>query len=210
MKGIIAGIIAGVAGAALWAVIAAFTGYEIGWIAWGIGAAVGAGVAWGSDGSTVTGVLAVVIAIGAIIGGKYVSVEMMLAKEVNAANEEIARQVEGDENYPISWLAQGVVYKLTEAGQTVEWPDEVNPEEATEEADFPPTVWSIAQEAWANMSDDEKADFKNEIQTQAVANVQDYASSVKKDGFIASFSAMDGIFFLLAIATAYKVGSKAD
>lgn len=209
MKGVIAGIIAGIVGAALWAIIAAITGFEIGWIAWGIGAAVGAGVAWGSDGSTVTGVLAVVIAILAIIGGKYISVEMRLAKEVGTANEEIARQLE-DEKYPISWLAHGVVYKLTEAGQTVEWPAGVNPEEAANPEDYPPGVWAVAEKAWAAMSDEEKAEFKTEIQTQANANVKDYASSLKKDGFIESFSAMDGIFFLLAIATAYKVGSKAD
>lgn len=120
MKGLIAGIIAGIAGAALWAGIAAVTGFEIGWLAWGIGAAVGAAVAWGSEGSPVTGGLAVVIAILAIVTGKYITVEIVLAKEMGTANEEIARQMETEE-YLISWLADGMVYNLTEAGQTINW-----------------------------------------------------------------------------------------
>lgn len=209
MKGLIAGIIAGIAGAALWAGIAAVTGFEIGWLAWGIGAAVGAAVAWGSEGSPVTGGLAVVIAILAIVTGKYITVEIVLAKEMGTANEEIARQMETEE-YLISWLADGMVYNLTEAGQTINWPAGVNPDEASAKEDYPPALWAAAEQTWSSTSEEERAEFKTEVQAQVDANVQAFASSIKKDGFLASFGAFDVIFFVLAIATAYKVGSKAD
>jgi phosphate/sulfate permease len=73
VKGIIGGLIAAVIGAGVWAAIAYFTGYEIGWIAWGIGALVGfvAAKAAGDDAGDGLGIVAAVIAVLAILGGKY-------------------------------------------------------------------------------------------------------------------------------------------
>ncbi len=103
MKGLVAGVVAGVIGAALWAIIAAVTGYEIGWLAWGIGAAVGAGVAWGSEGSPVTGGMAVAIAVLAILAGKFITMEVITNK-IDSAKDGIYQQLDNEE-YLISWLA---------------------------------------------------------------------------------------------------------
>lgn len=209
MKGIIAGVAAGIVGAALWAIIAAATGYEIGWLAWGIGAAVGAGVAWGSEGSPVTGAIAVVIAVLAILAGKYITVEVVLANEMGNVGDEVAQMIENEE-YQISWLADQVVYEYQEQGKSVDWPAGVNPEEASSKEDYPPVIWALAEKAWSNMTDDEKEEFKANVRQQVEENIQAYTNSVKADGFFASFGVFDILFAFLAIATAYKVGSKAD
>ena len=115
-----------------------------------------------------------------------------------------------NEEYQISWLADQVVYEYQEQGKSVDWPAGVNPEEASSKEDYPPVIWALAEKAWANMTDDEKEEFKANVQQQVEENIQAYTNSVKADGFFASFGVFDILFAFLAIATAYKVGSKAD
>jgi len=209
MKGIIAGIIAGIAGAIIWAVVAALTGFEIGWLAWGIGAAVGAAVAWGSEGSPKMGVIAVVIAVIAIIAGKFITVEMVLAKEMGTVKEEVAQQI-NDEEYLISWISDEIVYELKEQGETIAWPEGVDPEAVDSKDDYPPRIWNRAEQIFGTMSEDEKADYKESVRQQTELNIKMFADSVKGESFIASFGLFDALFLFLAIGTAYKVGSKSE
>lgn len=209
MKGIVAGIIAGIAGAAVWAIVAAVTGFEIGWIAWGIGAGVGAGVAWGSEGSPAMGVLAVVISVLAIVAGKFITVEMVLSREMGGAKAEIAQMLESEE-YLISWMADIVIADIQESGGTVSWPAGVDPEEASTKAEYPKEIWARAEQSWSALTLEEKEEFKVDVQEQIEESMNMYAADVRNDGFLASFGVMDALFFLLAIGTAYKIGSKAD
>ncbi len=209
MKGLVAGVAAGIGGAVVWALIAYFTGYEIGWIAWGIGAAVGAGVAWGSTGSPAMGITAVVISVLAILAGKFITVEIILAKELKAANQDMNQQVLNEE-YVISWLADGVVAVYQEKQIPVNWPEGVNPENAASQADYPADVWQAAASKWNSMSAEEKEEYRENVRQQAEVNIAEYASEMRKEGFIGSFGIIDIVFFLLAIATAYKIGSKTD
>ncbi|MEN8127491.1 MAG: hypothetical protein ABFR90_06755 [Planctomycetota bacterium] len=209
MKGIITGVVAGIVGALAWAAIAALTGFEIGWLAWGIGAGVGAAVAWGSEGTPAMGVAAVVISVLAIVGGKYISVEMKLAKGMGAANEQVAAQMETDE-YFISWLADIIIVQIEEADVAVAWPEGVNPEDAAAKEHYPPVVWAQAEQTWEDMPPEKKDEFKEEVRQQVEKNIASFTADVRKEGFISSFSFFDVIFFFLAIGTAYKIGSKAD
>ena len=69
-------------GALLWAGVATWTGYEIGWVAWGIGGAVGFGAAMlGGVGST-TGVVCAVLALVSIFAGKWLAVDAIAEREV--------------------------------------------------------------------------------------------------------------------------------
>lgn len=206
MKGIIAGVIVGIIGAAAWAAVAFFTGFEIGWIAWGIGAGVGAAIAWGCDTSKATGVIAVVIALAAIMAGKYLAVEISLAKEKDNANQEIAASM-NDEEYLISWLADGLIYDMQQNGQTINWPAGVNPDEACKKDHYPHVVWAASEATWNNMNDAEKDEFRVAVKEQAASNINEYANSLKAEGFMSSFGPIDIIFFVLAIASAYKLGA---
>lgn len=209
MKGLIAGVAAGVGGAVVWALIAYFTGYEIGWLAWGIGAAVGAAVAWGGKNSPAAGIMAVVISVLAILAGKYITVEIMLAKEKKAANQDMAQQILNDE-YVISWLADEVIAVYREQGIAVNWPEGVNPEEVSSRADYPADVWQQAETRWNSMSAAEKEEYRQNVRQQAEANIAVYASGLRKEGFLGSFGVIDIIFFGLAIVTAYKIASRTE
>lgn len=209
MKGLTAGIIAGLAGAFAWALIAYFTGFEIGYLAWGIGALVGAAVGWGTEGTPTNGVIAVAISIVAILGGKFMTVQFSISNELETIDQNIALQMENEE-FILSWLAGGIIYEIQEQGNTVQWPAGVDPEEASAKEDFPPEVWNAAETVWAEMTDDEKQEFRGDVEDQINANIQTIAAMASKEGFLSSFGLFDAIFFFLAIGTAYKVAAKTD
>lgn len=210
MKGIFAGIVAGVIGALAWAVIAAFTGYEIGWLAWGIGAGVGAAVAWGNAGSKANGIIAVIIAVVAILGGKLASVEISIAKEVKYANAEIKTAIDKNDEFLLIWLADTVVADLMDKGLEIKWPDGITAETAGSKKDYPVEIWVIAEQAWAEMSEEDKGSFKSDVEKQIAANIKLFSSEVRGEGFFSSFGVFDIVFFFLAISTAFKIASKED
>jgi phosphate/sulfate permease len=209
MKGIIAGVCAGFAGAAVWALIAWLTGYEIGWIAWAIGAAVGAAVAWGSEGTPAMGIAAVVISIVAILGGKYLTVELFLAQQNDMIAQELSTVLETDE-YAIASLADEIAAEIEENGGTVEWPEVEDSEDVTIQEEYPAEIWAQAEKAWDEKTPAEKEEHKNAIQQNIEEGLAMMNSYARKEGFRASFSLFDALFFFLAIGTAYKIGSKAD
>jgi len=149
---ILGGLVAGVIGGAVWAGISYGTGYEIGWIAWGIGALVGAGVLMGSSraGGPANGVLAVIISVLAILGGKYAVVELFLNNLVGDAEslgDEEAARLKNDE-YVISHIADKVADEFVAQGRDLQWPPGVDPREMDSEADYPPEVWAEAASRW--------------------------------------------------------------
>src|ERR1043165_6883081 len=86
IKGLIGCIVGGTVGASLWALVAYFTGYEVGILATIVGALCGAGMAVGSKGNLgfMTGAVACVVALLAIVGGKLSVVYSMVSKELSS------------------------------------------------------------------------------------------------------------------------------
>lgn len=200
------GVIAGAIGAAVWALIARFTGYEIGWIAWGVGLAVGVGVAVGNkgEGSPAAGVLAAALAMLAVVGGKYVTVQWMLP----SADALVTDAVEAlqDDELVISYLADGVIAERAEQGVAVTWPEGVDPQSASAEADYPKDVWAEALAEWNGMT----AEARDEFRAALTANIESSMAAIRTSlagvGFLGTFGLMDIIFFSLAIFTAYRIG----
>src|SRR5262245_9387722 len=80
-KWVIGGLVGGRIGAGIWAGIVYATHRQIGWIAWGVGALVGVGVrlAAGEEYGPKPGVTAAVIAILALIAGKFAAVYLIVS-----------------------------------------------------------------------------------------------------------------------------------
>jgi hypothetical protein len=118
----------------------------------------------------VPGVLAVVISILAILGGKFVALEMVVGKELKNANSGLSSLIETNEEYVISWLADEIVIKMEEQGVTVQWPGGEAPETPQAEADYP-RMCGPRQVGWEGMSDEEKQEFKKSF-TSSVEKCQ--------------------------------------
>jgi hypothetical protein len=212
MKSLIFGGLAGLAGAALWAAISYGTGYEVGYVAWAIGGLVGFACAKGSErGGSRVGLTAVVITILSIAAGKYLAVELQVKKQLGGVEatfqEEVAKLQ--NEDYLISYLADDVAAEKQEAGEDLQWPEGVNPEEGgAGPADYPADVWASALEQWEALSPDQQEEFRTVLEGRVREGVEGYYQAVATAGFTGSFGVLDLLFFGLAIATAYRIAAQ--
>lgn len=213
MKDVMLGLAAGAAGAVAWAVVVYLTNYEVGWIAWGVGAFVGYAVAYGNAdrhrSAPAAGTLAVAITVLSIVAGKYAAVQTLMPSD----DEIVAMFAERfeEEEFVVSYVADEVVRELEAAGESVEWPDGVDPQNAASQSDYPAEVWAQAQVRWAGWTEDEQATFREGQRTEYTSRVREslpeLRASFSAGGFAGSFSPMDLIFFGLAMVTAWGVGS---
>lgn len=222
IKGIGFGVIAGVAGAAIWAGISYGTGYEIGWMAWGVGLLVGWAVALGEGKRGIlAGVVAAVLASVAMLGGKYVALGMMLDKVMDESELADSFLDElSNEELAVSFLADEVVLEREEAGEEVEWPENVDPLEASTQSDYPEDVWASAQQLWDEMTESEREDYVKRVASMLSEEVRMGYAEINPNGFLQNFGWahlylflsffdwMDGLFFTLGITTAFQIASR--
>ncbi len=208
---IIGGSLGGFIGAAVWAGIAYKTGYEIGWIAWAIGGIVGFCVGVGSNGKgNKFGIIAVIITILSLLGGKYATVELLIQKELGNESEFLQSAIDGlDEEMTVSYVADEIIVDLESAGTEIAWPNVENlSEEPSIKEGYPAQIWTQAEERWNAKSEQEKETYRNEIVESMRQNMHLVRDYISRTGFMESFGLMDLIFFALAIGTAYKVAAE--
>jgi len=204
IRGTIGGLIGGIVGAAVWAAITYFANAEIGWIAWGIGLVTGLGVRAlaGDETGAALGVIASVIAVVSICAGKYAAIEMLMAAEMDGGAGPVITAED-----MIVGFADEVVQEREEAGAPVQWPAGMSYEEADEEADYPSDIWAEGKERWDSLGAEEQEDRIAQQEAQWNEFMEMFESELKQAAFKESFGVLDIVFFLLAVVTAFKVGS---
>ena len=137
--GLLGGVVGGLIGAAIWIAIGYWTGYEVGWIAWGIGALVGVGVQVGArrEGGLPGGGTAVILAIAAILAGKWAVVRIEVS------------QLLGGDDFVISCIADVIIAEQEEQGETVLMPPESRADTILEM--YPTSIWMQAMQRWQAM-----------------------------------------------------------
>ncbi|MHC4208840.1 MAG: hypothetical protein ACYSWT_03900 [Planctomycetota bacterium] len=138
--GLVGGVVGGLIGAAIWIAIGYWTGYEVGWIAWGIGALVGLGVHLGArrGGGLAGGGTAVILAIAAVLVGKWAVVRIDVA------------QFLGNDEMVISYMADVIIAEREEQGETVHMPPESMQVDSISEM-YPSSIWAQAMQQWQAM-----------------------------------------------------------
>ena len=157
LGGPIGGVLGGLIGAALWAAVTHFSGWEIGWIAVAIGGLVGLGVQIGTgrQGGIGPAGTAAIIALAAVLLGKWATVRIELSAYL-AADESTLRVI-----------ADVILAENEEAGRPVHMPRQDLAETVQEL--YPPRIWSEARQRWAAMAPQEQ-DALREL--PALANTQ--------------------------------------
>src|SRR5262249_29176997 len=134
LKPLVFGLLGGAIGAAIWAGIVIGSHRESGWIAWGIGGLVGLAVRLGSlpeEGSG-PGVLAVLIAVVAIVAGKYMAVHFLVEQEV--AKVPLPSISDND---MIVAIADDVVEEFEGQKKRLKWPPGFSVENAEKPEHYP-------------------------------------------------------------------------
>lgn len=219
LKALIVGLIGGAIGAAIWAALAYFTGYESGWIAWIIGVIVGACTAAGAGDQrgAHTGILSAVLALLSIAAGKYAAVHFIVeresAKVIATERAKLDRPVGEDE--AVVLIAEELAEKATQDGKKLKWP---NGEDADSDhdtiAEFPPDIAKAAKADWKARSEDDKQSFRDETRKIRVATFDEMMKAMKpgieQKVFKQSFGIFDIVFGILAVITAFRLGSGSD
>jgi uncharacterized tellurite resistance protein B-like protein len=213
VKDVVFGVLGGIVGAAVWAGVVYLTEYEIGWIAWGIGGLVGYCVAFGNQDRgrtpTAAGVIAVVITVLSIAGGKYAAIELMMPTDQELV-DMFTEQFQ-EEGYVVSFVADAVLDEYEAGGQALVFPESADRMNPSGEGDYPVDVWAEASERWEAMTEAEQLTFRQDREAEARANIEaslpEIRAMISRGGFFASFAPIDLLFFGLAIVTAWGMGS---
>ncbi len=204
IKSGIGALIAGVIGGAIWAAIAYYAHVEIGWIAWGVGVLVGIGavVGAGDRAEFTTGLLAAVIALASVAGGKYAAVQMEVSKLIH--EKGIDKVSEDDAKV---FMARQLVEEYTKANKKLAWPKDMDEDSAEEAKDFPADLWKDTTTRWDGMDQKARDAYCQSVEEQRREAIAAFSNAVTQQGFQASFSPWDILWALLAIGSAYKIGS---
>ncbi|HEX8875650.1 MAG TPA: hypothetical protein VF777_02815 [Phycisphaerales bacterium] len=205
LKGIIGGVIGGLLGAALWAGVTYYTDREFGWIAWIVGALVGAltGAFARDEASPMTGAAAALIALVSIAVGKFAVIHIYATK----ASEKIHSAYRVTDEIAVQAIADQVVEEWEKNSKPVNWPEGMSKDEAAEEKDYPKEIWSDAQGRWTAMSASQQQTYKQDLEAHHHEKMDEVIAAMEAEAFKKSFDLLDIIFALLAIASAYKLGT---
>lgn len=216
VKATVSGLIGGAIGGAVWAGLAYGVHREFAMVAWGIGALVGFCVQAGAGEKAgfTTGALAAIIALASIAGGKYAVIHIIVQKELAKFSAPIeahlAQPMTDDE--AVTSIAESLIDEAQEAGKTITWPkDKTAESDRNTIADYPAAIAKDAKARWKAMPAGDQQTFKDDTraaereahkQFQAMAGAE-----AAKAGFLQAFDFFDLLFGLLAVATAFKLGS---
>ncbi|MCC6229923.1 MAG: hypothetical protein IT432_11940 [Phycisphaerales bacterium] len=188
-RALVGGIAGGVIGVILWTSVTYFTGYEIGWVACLVGVLTGLGVSAAIEkrGGVLTGLLACLIAVGAIGVGKITMARL-------AASEAIADV--GD-----NFTDEDAVFFMARNDA------EARP---NDERGFDPAAIDRAAARWRTMSETEHDAYRlqaaNEVRQEMEAN----AEAVTVVALVRSLSPYDLLWIGLAALSALKLASRND
>ncbi len=204
VKGTIGSVIGGAIGAAIWTGVAYSMNLESGFIAWGVGILAGIGMAVGAGNyaSQTTGVVAALVAAVAVLGGKYGAVHYAVG-DIMKGVESVAITDEDAQVY----MADQLVEEYKAQGKALKWPEGMTAEDASEQAHYPTALWADMSNRWSKMSPSAREEYRAGVQEQFRQMVTLARSEIEKEGFSASFTPFDLLWFGLALATAFKLGS---
>lgn len=225
---IVGAIVAGAIGATIWAAIGYFTGFELGILAWAIGGLVGVGALIGArgDGNLWVGCVAAVIAVGSILGGKYVMVSMYLNESFTSGIVNAASNGMDDfefEQADASWVQEAMAWEIVDEreaeGDVIAWANGLDPyAEESDGAywpeDFPDDIQSEVLAEWnalSSIEQRERIEMQQRIYEEFAVNMRDaFGEAVMKEGFISTFGMFDLVWLFFALATAYGIGAQED
>lgn len=187
LRGIIGGIFGGLLGAGAWTIATALSGTQLGLGLWLVGLLSGVGVALGvrREGSARAGCAAILIALCAVGAGKASGsawVQSDPAHDSGTLVTDTQALAHLERDLQREWAEQGRVAAIAES-RTV--PQEVRAE---------------AMRQWAQMTDPQRAQY--------VAALTE-ARAPRTASVFSGLSVLDALWFLLALATAFKVAAYA-
>ncbi|MDI1290706.1 MAG: hypothetical protein PSX37_12245, partial [bacterium] len=190
------------------AAIGYFTGYEVGWIAWGIGALAGLGLAFGvgDDSDAGTGGIAAMVAVAAILAGKFAVAHLLVNQELDTLETSMTEVSSDDSKL---YMADQLVTEYESTGKAVNWPAGMTIDDADEPADYPADLWKDTEARWKTMTPEAQEEYRVGVEEQNKIMFESFRTEVTSSAFMDSFALWDVLWVILAVLSAFKIGSGA-
>jgi hypothetical protein len=186
----LAGLVTGLIAAAIWASITYFLKVEVGYVAIGVGFVVGLAMSFASrEGSPLLGVLAALISILAILGGKYLAVELLVRKEFAAVVDAAPTN---------EVMIQSIAIDMSDKGQGE---PELNDDG---EAKIAPEILEQATAQWKALDETQQQARRDEFQRVVNEGIADVRDATVLEALKQSFGPFDILWGILAIAAAFS------
>tara|TARA_R110002126_G_scaffold12416_17_gene54071 strand:- start:19081 stop:19635 length:555 start_codon:yes stop_codon:yes gene_type:complete len=173
-----------------------FGDLEHGIMAWAVGGVVGFGALLGSGRKVnpMNGVLAAVISVLAVFGGKYFAYDHVLTSFSGMVLT--------------SYVADEVADEFMDAGRDFDWPSAHSGGGRFAEEHYPPEVWSEATDRWAQMGAESRSEYEARHQAGSTSGDDlEPGTGVVLEAIKEDLNLIDLLFIGLAIATAFRIGS---
>lgn len=204
LKALIGAAVGGAIGAGIWAAVVCSFEVEISWIAIGVGllCGLGAAIAAKADADSLTGGIAALVAVASIAGGKYLAVHYTVQQVVKGVG-----QIEFSESDAQIYMAHQVMEEYSSNGLKLNWPEGKDEDSVETLDDYPADLRKDVLIRWEGMGADERERYRLSVKANLDHEFAAAMGDVESEGFFAMFDPMDALFILLAIFSAYKVGS---
>jgi hypothetical protein len=205
LRAIVGGVVGGVLGAAGWAALAYYASFHHTSTAIAIGGLVGfcAAKASGGVSGAKVGLIAAIIALAAVLGGKYAAVRLSVHNRLVAPGSAI----------PVTdpmlkmMIADGVAGEFESAGRALAWPPGMSVGVADKPQDYPPEVWTEAVRRWDAMTPMAQEAMRDQKRAAIKALVEDVGKDVVWQKFKQSFKTMDVLMIAAAVIGAFAVAT---
>jgi hypothetical protein len=204
-------------GAAVWAGIIGAVQFQASIVAIGVAALCGIGAAYGSKGnvSALTGAIATVCAIGAIVAGKWYGGSALADSAMDTIVKDFRIEWadldhEGRGLYAQRDRARDLIVERLEAGNAggiedyqYEWAleSEQYPER------YPPHIVAEVDEWWYGMEEEERDAYIKELPDLLITQFESQRQEIREMGFLSTIGIKDAVYFVLAVVVAFGLGS---
>ena len=150
----------------------------------------------GQDEGVAPGVTAAVIAVLAILAGKFAAVSQVVSKVTTSLPPVKAKDMIVD-------VADDICRQREAKRIPIDWPPGMSLEKASNREDYPKDVWQEASQTWDKLGlaeQERRIEERKKFLAGLKGNLRGWA-------FKDSFSGFDILWFILATATAFKLGS---
>lgn len=199
--------IAAVVCAAAWMGIVYSIGIELRYMAALVGAGVGVGAIKGArgDGGPIVGLTAAVVALAAIMGGRYGGVSLIMDDLIS----QIGKQDLGEE-VVLAYLASDVADAWEAEGREIDWPLGLRPDEIEGPEDCPEDLWEETESRWAAMSPSAQVGYSNQVHGKLNDELRALAPEIKAAVFEEAFDFRFVALLGIGVVAAFAMGMWGD
>lgn len=171
------------------------------------GLLIGAGTIKGARGDCgpLVGLTAALVALVAILGGRFGAISMIIDDDVKMLQSELV-----SEEVVLLFLAEDVADEWEKEGRDIDWPLGVRPESIESEYDCSPELWDATTGRWTQMTTREQEDYTYEIDDLINEYLVVNSGLAKEEMFADNFN----IFFLatlvVGVVVAFGMGMWGD